>query len=76
MYNVSCMNATITVELPEDVKAILDRAAREEGLSEKTFAARALKDYLFLRRFRKLREKMLAESERSYSDEEVFEIVS
>ncbi len=40
------------------------------------FAVRALQGYLFLRRFRKLRERMIAESEKSYTDEEVFEIVS
>ena len=70
------MNATLTIELPEDLRTILDKAAQEEGVSEKVFAARALKDYLFLRRFRKLREQMIAESEKSYTDEEVFEIVS
>ena len=70
------MNATLTVELPEEVKTTLGKAAREEGVSENAFVARALQDYLFLRRFRKLRERMIAESEKSYTDEEVFEIVS
>ena len=70
------MNAIITIELSEDVKAIFDMAVLEEGLSEKTFAARAVNDYLYLRRFRKLRERMLADSTRSYSDEEIFDIVS
>lgn len=70
------MNATLTIELPEEIKTTLDKAAREEGVSENAFAARALKDYLFLRRFRKLRERMMAESEKSYTDEEIFEIVS
>jgi len=70
------MNATLTVELPDDVKATLDKAAREEGVSESVFAVRALQDYLFLRRFRKLRERLIAESERVYTDEEVFELVS
>ena len=68
--------SAITVELPDDVKATLDEAAREEGLSESTFTVRALKDYLFLRRFRQLRTKMLADSGRAYTDEEVFDIVS
>lgn len=70
------MNTTITLELSEDVKATVDKAAREEGLSEKAFLTRAIKDYLYLRRFRKLREKMLAESDQTYSDEEIFDIVS
>lgn len=70
------MNATITVELPEDVKATLGKAAREEGVSEKIFAARALQDYLFLRRFRKLRDRMAVESDKSFTDDEIFDIVS
>ena len=70
------MNATLTVELPEEVKATLGKAAREEGVSENVFAVRALQDYLFLRRFKKLSERMIAESEKTYTDEDVFEIVS
>ena len=70
------MNATLTVELPEEVKTTLGKAVCEEGISENAFAVRALQDYLFLRRFRKLSERMIAESETSYTDEEVFEIVS
>lgn len=70
------MNSTITVELPTEVKSVLDRAAREEGVSEDAFAAKALEDYLYLRRFRKLREKIAAESDRPYTDDEVFDIVS
>ena len=70
------MSATLTVELPEDIKSTLGKAAREDGVSEKVFAVRALQDYLFLRRFRKLRTEMIAESTKSYSDEDVFDLVS
>lgn len=70
------MNTTLTVELSEEARATLGKAAREEGISENDFAARALQDYLFLRRFRKLRERMMAESQKSYTDQEIFEIVS
>jgi len=70
------MSTTLTVELTEEVKATLGKAAREEGVSENVFVARALQDYLFLRRFRKLSERMIAESGTSYTDEEVFGIVS
>ncbi|MGI9108134.1 MAG: CopG family transcriptional regulator [Pyrinomonadaceae bacterium] len=70
------MNATLTIELPEEVKATLDKAAREEGVSENAFVVLALRDYLFLRRFRKLRERMIAESEKTYTDEEVFDLIS
>ena len=70
------MNATLTIEVTEEIKTTLDKAAREEGVSQNAFAARALQDYLFLRRFRKLRERMNTDSERSYTDEDIFEMVS
>ena len=70
------MSATLTIDLPVDAKASLGKAAREEGVSESVFAAKVVQDYLFLRRFRSLRERLAAASERSYSDEEIFELVS
>ena len=70
------MSATLTIDLPVDAKASLGTAAREEGVSESAFAAKALQDYLFLRRFRSLSERLAAASDRSYTDEEVFELVS
>lgn len=70
------MNATLTIDLPVEARASLDQAAREEGVSENTYAAKALQDYLFLRRFRSLRERMIAASAKPYTDEEVFELVS
>ena len=70
------MGATLTIDLPVDAKASLGIAAREEGVSESAFAAKAVQDYLFLRRFRSLSERLAAASDRSYTDEEVFELVS
>ena len=70
------MSAILTVELPEDVKSTLSKAAREDGVSEKVFAVRALQDYLFLRRFRKLRTEMISESKKTFTDDEVFDLVS
>ena len=70
------MNATLTVELPEDIQATLGVAAREDGVSEKAMAVRALRDYLFLRRFRKLRVQMSSEAEKTYSDDEIFDLLS
>ncbi len=70
------MSTVLTIDLPEDFKETLGKAAREDGVSEKVFAARALQDYLLLRRFRSLRERIMAKSEQSYSDQEIFDIVS
>lgn len=70
------MSATLTIDLPEEVRKTLGKAAREQGVSENAYAARALQDYLFLKRFRTLRERMIAESDKSYTDEEIFKLVS
>ncbi|CAN5388029.1 hypothetical protein BH20ACI2_BH20ACI2_06520 [soil metagenome] len=70
------MSAALTINLPVEVRATLDKAAREEGISENEYAAKALQDYLFLRRFRSLRERVSAASDKSYTDEEIFELVS
>jgi metal-responsive CopG/Arc/MetJ family transcriptional regulator len=70
------MSASITIELPEETKAALDEAVREEGVSTNNFVAAALKDYLFIRRFRSLRERMIAESTEAYTDQNVFDRIS
>jgi predicted transcriptional regulator len=70
------MSVTLTVELPDEVKETIDQAASEEGISESAFTERALTDYLFLRRFRKLRTQMISESKKTYTDEEIFNLVS
>jgi predicted transcriptional regulator len=66
------MSTTLTVELPDVVNAGLQAAASEEGVSDEKLAARAVEDYLFLRHFRKLRQKM----ERDITDQQVFDLVS
>ena len=70
------MNTTITIKLPEKTKTALEEAVREEGVSPDKFVVTALDDYLFIRRFRNLRERMLAETEKNYTDEEIFDLVS
>jgi metal-responsive CopG/Arc/MetJ family transcriptional regulator len=70
------MSQTIVVDLPEETKSALDDAVREEGLSQNELVEKALKDYLFIRRFRNLREQMMAQSSNAYTDQEVFDQVS
>ncbi len=70
------MSETIIVDLPEETKAALDDAAREEGASRSEIIDSALKDYLFIRRFRNLRERMMTQTSETYTDEEVFDRVS
>lgn len=70
------MSATITIELPEETKAALDEAVREAGVSTNKFVVTALKDYLFIRRFRNLRERMIAETAEGYTDQDIFDRIS
>lgn len=70
------MSQTITIDLPEETGAALDDAVREEGVSREELVEKALRDYLFLRRFRSLRERMMAQSPGGYTDQDVFDQVS
>jgi metal-responsive CopG/Arc/MetJ family transcriptional regulator len=70
------MSQTIMIDLPEETKAALDEAVREEGVSQEELIEKALKDYLFIRRFRNLREQMLSQSSEAHTDQNIFDQVS
>jgi len=70
------MSETLSIDLSEETKAALDDATREEGLSTNELVDLAIKDYLFIRRFRNLRERMIAEASETYTDQDVFDRVS
>lgn len=67
---------SITLNLPANVESELAQATQEEGLTPNEVVAKALDDYLFVRKFRRARQKMQAQSERVYTDEEIFNMVS
>jgi hypothetical protein len=70
------MKGTLTIDLPEEVELALAEATREEGLSPNDLVKKALADYLFVRKFRLLRERMMAESQETYTDQDVFDLIS
>jgi predicted transcriptional regulator len=72
------MGKTVRVTLPDEVGAELVEVARREGTSQSAVLRKALEDYLFLRRFRALRARMMAKAQAQgiYTDEDVFERVS
>lgn len=70
------MSETVVINLPEETKAALDAAIREEGISQNELIERALKDYLFIRRFRSLREQLLEQATETYTDQDIFDRVS
>lgn len=69
------MSQTITISLPDDTRNALDDAANEEGLSESALIEKALSDYLFIRQFRNLRDRMMSQR-KDLADQDVFDLVS
>jgi len=69
------MSQMITISLPDETRTALDNAANEEGLSENALVEKALSDYLFIRRFRNLRERLMSQG-KDLTDQDVFDLVS
>jgi predicted transcriptional regulator len=69
------MSQMITISLPDETRTALDDAANEEGLSENALVEKALSDYLFIRRFRNLRERLMSQG-KDLIDQDVFDLVS
>jgi metal-responsive CopG/Arc/MetJ family transcriptional regulator len=72
------MIQSITVTLPSDVQLALDETSKREGVSRDELVSRAVKQHLFLRQFRSLRERMVANAKGQGidSDQDVFDRVS
>jgi metal-responsive CopG/Arc/MetJ family transcriptional regulator len=70
--------SSISVRLPDELQQKLDRAAEEEGANRSELLREAVSTYLQLREFQRLRREMIpkAESQGTYTDEDVFEDVS
>ena len=69
------MSQMIIISLPDETRTALDDAANEEGLSENALVEKALSDYLFIRRFRNLRERLMSQG-KDLNDQDVFDLVS
>jgi metal-responsive CopG/Arc/MetJ family transcriptional regulator len=72
------MRETVTVSLPRAIRRELDRVAKEEGISRSDVLRQSLEDFLFVRRFRQLRQRMMAAAQAQgiFTDEDVFNRVS
>jgi len=72
------MGKTVKVTLPDDVGTELREIARRNGTSQSEILRKALQDYLFTRRFRTLRTRMMANAQERgvHTDEDVFGRVS
>ena len=72
------MAQPITVTLPDDVTQALDELSQKEGISRDEVVGRAVKQHVFRRQFRSLRERMLAKAKNQgiVTDQDVFDRVS
>ena len=72
------MRETVTISLPQTIRRELDRVVKEEGVSRSDVLRQSLEDFLFVRRFRQLRQRMMAAAQAQgiYTDEDVFNRVS
>ncbi len=72
------MPESITVNLPSEIKTELDALAEQSGVERSDVVRDALQEYLFFRRSRALRERMMAEAQAQglFTDEDVFERIS
>ncbi len=72
------MRQTVTISLNEETRKELDAIARREGVSRSDLIRESLRDFLFVRNFRRLRETMMAKAKAKgvYTDQDVFDRVS
>jgi predicted transcriptional regulator len=70
--------ALITISVPQDLKQALDEFANKEGVPPSDVVEQAIKDHLFVRQFRSMRERMAAKARQGgiVRDEDVFNNVS
>jgi len=68
------MMQTISISLPSELRAEVDRVADAEGVSRSELIRAALRGYVFVRRFRSLRQELIpyAAGQGIYTDEDVF----
>lgn len=72
------MRSTITISLPESVRTELDNVSKQEGVSRSDLVRESISDYLFVRKFRRLRKTMVAKASQRgiHTDQDVFDRVS
>jgi metal-responsive CopG/Arc/MetJ family transcriptional regulator len=57
------MQAAIKVTLPDDTRLELDNISRSEGTSRSQLITEAIQEYLYFRKLRLLRDKMIAKAQ-------------
>lgn len=77
-YKRCVMDKTITIRISDEIKSDLNDISKSEDKSVSDLVRESLKNYIAVRKFRKLREKVLpfAEAQGMLTDEEIFKNIS
>ncbi len=70
------MDETLTIPLTPELKATLEHVTNAEGISAENLVKLAIQEYLYIRQFRSLRAQMMQKAQHSYTDDDIFELVS
>ncbi len=72
------MREAVTISLSKELKERLDKLANSEKINRSDIVKEALKRYLAVNEFQKIRRQMIpkAESRGIFSDEDIYKIVS
>jgi predicted transcriptional regulator len=72
------MRQTLTVRIPDELRKELKKISEEESKPVSDLVRESLKKYILIRKFRRLRNKVLpfAESQGILTDEDVFKLIS
>jgi len=72
------MKQNVTVSLPEKISSDLRKIAKDEGISKSQIIRNALEDYIFIKKFRTIRSKMMAKAQAQgvFTDDDVFKKIS
>jgi metal-responsive CopG/Arc/MetJ family transcriptional regulator len=75
---VQKLRESVTISLTKELKEKLDKIAKDEKVNRSDIVKSALKQYLSIIEFRKIRSKMLLKAEMSgiYDEEDVYKIIS
>lgn len=66
----------MVISLPDELRRDLDVLAQEDRVTTATLLERAVSNYVFVRRFRTLRARLMADMPKSFTDDDVFALVS
>ena len=72
------MRQTLTISLPEKLKNEVDVLVKEDGINRSDLIRESLKDYIYFRKLRKLRDKMIIKAQKNgiFTNQDVYDRVS